>query len=249
VIEFVLYLVFGAALGTLGGLFGIGGGLIAIPMLGVLFGLDQQIAQGTALVMVVPNVMLALWRYHQRNKIELRYALPLASMGFCFAWLGSIWAVGIDAQSMRIGFVAFLIVLCAYNLVRMFFASAAPSTQMNHSWPWLGVLGAASGTMGGLFGVGGAVVATPVLTSVFGTTQVVAQGLSLALALPSTGVTLVTYGVHHQVNWMIGVPLAIGGLMSISWGVKIAHSLPERLLRALFCGFLLCCAVMLVFKA
>eukprot|EP01030_Chromulinospumella_sphaerica_P004922 gene4922-4820_t len=218
-------------------------------MLGVLFGLDQQIAQGTALVMVVPNVMLALWRYHQRNKIELRYALPLASMGFCFAWLGSIWAVGIDAQSMRIGFVAFLIVLCAYNLVRMFFASAAPSTQMNHSWPWLGVLGAASGTMGGLFGVGGAVVATPVLTSVFGTTQVVAQGLSLALALPSTGVTLVTYGVHHQVNWIIGVPLAIGGLMSISWGVKIAHSLPERLLRALFCGFLLCCAVMLVFKA
>jgi uncharacterized membrane protein YfcA len=249
VIEFVLYLVFGAALGTLGGLFGIGGGLIAIPMLGVLFGLDQQIAQGTALVMVVPNVMLALWRYHQRNKIELRYALPLASMGFCFAWLGSIWAVGIDAQSMRIGFVAFLIALCAYNLVRMFFASAAPSTQMNHSWPWLGVLGAASGTMGGLFGVGGAVVATPVLTSVFGTTQVVAQGLSLALALPSTGVTLVTYGVHHQVNWIIGVPLAIGGLMSISWGVKIAHSLPERLLRALFCGFLLCCAVMLVFKA
>ena len=247
--EFVLYLVSGAALGTLGGLFGIGGGLIAIPMLGVLFGLDQQIAQGTALVMVVPNVMLALWRYHQRNKIELRYALPLASMGFCFAWLGSIWAVGIDAQSMRIGFVAFLIALCAYNLVRMFFTSAAPSTQMNHSWPWLGVHGAASGTMGGLFGVGGAVVATPVLTSVFGTTQVVAQGLSLALALPSTGVTLVTYGVHHQVNWMIGVPLAIGGLMSISWGVKIAHSLPERLLRALFCGFLLCCAVMLVFKA
>ncbi|MNI62914.1 Sulfite exporter TauE/SafE [compost metagenome] len=120
---------------------------------------------------------------------------------------------------------------------------------MNYSWPWLGVLGAASGTMGGLFGVGGAVVATPVLTSVFGTTQVVAQGLSLALALPSTGVTLITYGLHHQVNWMIGVPLAIGGLMSISWGVKIAHSLPERLLRALFCGFLLFCAVMLAFKA
>ena len=59
-IEFLLYLLFGAALGTLGGIFGIGGGLIAIPLLGVWFGLDQQIAQGTALVMVVPNVMLAL---------------------------------------------------------------------------------------------------------------------------------------------------------------------------------------------
>ncbi|MEO4014305.1 sulfite exporter TauE/SafE family protein, partial [Pseudomonas rossensis] len=155
-IEFLMYLVFGAALGTLGGLFGIGGGLIAIPLLGVLFGLDQQIAQGTALVMVVPNVMLALWRYHQRNRIELRHALPLASMGFCFAWIGSIWAVGIDAQTMRVGFVAFLIALSAYNLVRMFCANAPVSAQMNYSWPWLGVLGAASGTMGGLFGVGGA---------------------------------------------------------------------------------------------
>ncbi|MBV7524274.1 MULTISPECIES: sulfite exporter TauE/SafE family protein [Pseudomonas] len=247
-IEFLMYLVFGAALGTLGGLFGIGGGLIAIPLLGVLFGLDQQIAQGTALVMVVPNVMLALWRYHQRNRIELRHALPLAIMGFCFAWLGSIWAVGIDAQTMRIGFVAFLIALSAYNLVRMFAASAPPASQMNYSWPWLGLLGAASGTMGGLFGVGGAVVATPVLTSLFGTSQVVAQGLSLALALPSTGVTLVTYAAHHQVSWVIGLPLAVGGLMSISWGVKVAHALPERLLRGLFCGFLVFCAVMLAFK-
>ncbi|MFV0930568.1 sulfite exporter TauE/SafE family protein [Pseudomonas jessenii] len=247
-IEFLMYLVFGAALGTLGGLFGIGGGLIAIPLLGVLFGLDQQIAQGTALVMVVPNVMLALWRYHQRIRIELRHALPLAIMGFCFAWLGSIWAVGIDAQTMRIGFVAFLIALSAYNLVRMFVASAPPASQMNYSWPWLGLLGAASGTMGGLFGVGGAVVATPVLTSLFGTSQVVAQGLSLALALPSTGVTLVTYAAHHQVSWVIGLPLAVGGLMSISWGVKVAHALPERLLRGLFCGFLVFCAVMLAFK-
>ena len=243
-----MYLVLGAALGTVGGLFGIGGGLIAIPVLGVLFGLDQQFAQGTALVMVVPNVMLALWRYHQRNRIELRHALPLASMGFCFAWLGSIWAVGIDAQVMRIGFVAFLVALSSYNLLRMFMASAKPSAQMRYPWPWLGVLGAASGAMGGLFGVGGAVVATPVLTSLFGTTQVVAQGLSLALALPSTGVTLVTYALHQQVNWNIALPLAAGGLLSISWGVKIAHAMPERLLRGLFCAFLVLCAVMLAFK-
>lgn len=247
-IELMMYLLLGAALGTVGGLFGIGGGLIAIPALGVLFGLDQQLAQGTALVMVVPNVMLALWRYHQRNRIELRHALPLAFMGFCFAWLGSIWAVGIDAQVMRIGFVLFLVALSVYNLMRMFMTAAAPTAQMRYPWPWLGVLGAASGAMGGLFGVGGAVVATPVLTSLFGTTQVVAQGLSLALALPSTGVTLATYAFHQQVDWTIALPMAVGGLLSISWGVKIAHALPERLLRGLFCGFLVLCAVLLAFK-
>lgn len=121
-------------------------------------------------------------------------------------------------------------------------------TELRYRWPWLGVLGSFAGTMGGLFGVGGAVVATPILTSVFGATQVVAQGLSLALAAPSTLVTLVTYGVHHSVDWGVGIPLAVGGLLSISWGVKLAHALPEKVLRAMFCVFLVICAVMLGFE-
>ena len=77
---------------------------------------------------------------------------------------------------------------------------------------------------------------------------VVAQGLSLSLAAPSTAVTLVTYATHDQVNWMLGLPLAIGGLLSISLGVKLAHALPERLLRLLFSGFLLLSAVLLAFE-
>jgi len=247
-IEWLMYIGLGAALGTVGGLFGIGGGLIAIPALGVLFGLDQQLAQGTALVMVVPNVLLALWRYHQRNRIELHHALPLAVCSFVFAWFGSIWAVGLDAQAMRLGFVAFLVALALWNGARMFMRTAAPSPGLRYAWPWLAVLGSFAGSMGGLFGVGGAVVATPILTSVFGATQVVAQGLSLALAAPSTTVTLLTYAWHNTVDWHMGIPLAMGGLLSISWGVKLAHALPERVLRALFCGFLVICAVMLALK-
>lgn len=76
-LQFFFDIALGLLLGALGGLFGIGGGLIAIPALGLLFGLDQQLAQGTALVMVVPNVLLALWRYHQRNRIDWRHALLL----------------------------------------------------------------------------------------------------------------------------------------------------------------------------
>lgn len=155
-------------------------------------------------------MLLALWRYHQRNRIALRHALPLSACSFLFAWLGSIWAVGLDAHSMRLGFVGFLVALAVWNVVRMFMKVSPPSAELRHAWPWLGVLGSFAGTMGGLFGVGGAVVATPVLTSVFGATQVVAQGLSLALAAPSTLVTLVTYGVHHSVDWGVGIPLAVG---------------------------------------
>jgi uncharacterized membrane protein YfcA len=54
--------------------------------------------------------------------------------------------------------------------------------------------------------------------------------------------------LHDHVNWQMGIPLALGGLASISWGVALAHSLPERVLRSLFCGFLVICAIMLCFK-
>jgi len=247
-VDLGLYLLLGVVMGTLGGVFGIGGGLIAIPALGLLFGMDQQLAQGTALVMVVPNVLLAVWRYHQRTPIELRHALPLAVAGFLSAWLGSLIAIGLNPASMRIGFAVFMLALAAYNYAQMFIRKPAPSAQLRHAWPWLAVLGAGSGVLGGFFGVGGAVLATPVLTSVFGTTQVVAQGLSLALAAPSTAVTLLTYARHGHVDWFMGVPMALGGLLSISWGVKVAHTLPEKQLRTAFCLFLVLCAVLLFFK-
>ena len=248
-IDFVIYAALGIAMGALGGLFGIGGGLIAIPVLGLWFGLDQQLAQGTALAMSVPNVFLALYRYQQRSRINLRQALPLVLMSFCFAWLGAMLAVGVDARIIRWGFIVFLLGITLYNLIKMYSSPAPPVAGSRYGWPWFGVLGAVAGTTGGLFGVGGAVVAAPVLTSVFGTTQVVAQGLSLALAAPSTAVTLLTYAAHDEVNWVMGVPMAIGGLLSISWGVKLAHALPERMLRGLYCGFLLLCAGLLALKA
>src|SRR5690606_2587900 len=194
--------------------------------------LDQQLAQGTALVMVVPNVLLALWRYHQRNRIVFRHALLLSASGFVCAWLASLYAVELQAERMRLAFVGFLVALALYNLARLFMHTPPASKELRQPWPWLGVLGGAAGALGGLFGVGGAVLATPVLTSVFGTSQVVAQGLSLSLAAPSTGVTLATYALHGQVNWALGLPLAVGGLLSISLGVKLAHTLPERMLRA-----------------
>jgi len=247
IVDVVMYLLLGAAMGTLGGLFGIGGGLVAIPALGVLFGLDQQLAQGTALLMVLPNVLLALWRYNQRNRISVRNAMSLIVPSFIMSWLTSLWAVRIDPQSMRIGFVAFLVVLTLFNVIQMYWRKGHSGPQLRHG-RWLWVLGLGSGVTAGMFGVGGGVIATPILTGIFGASQVAAQGLALALAAPATIITMTTYALHGHVDWRMGIPLAIGGLASISWGVALAHSLPERLLRSLFCVFLVICAIMLCFR-
>src|ERR1700751_5773208 len=59
----------GGVAGLLGGLFGVGGGFLVIPLLGFFYGMDQQTAQGTALIMVVPNVVWAFSRYQRRFSI------------------------------------------------------------------------------------------------------------------------------------------------------------------------------------
>ena len=56
----------GGMAGLLGGLFGVGGGPLVIPLLGFFDGMDQQTAQGTALIMVVPDVLWAFSRYRRR---------------------------------------------------------------------------------------------------------------------------------------------------------------------------------------
>jgi len=50
---------------------------------------------------------------------------------------------------------------------------------------------------------------------------------------------LLAYAEAGQVDWLVGLPLALGGIASISAGVAFASRLPERRMRLAFCGLLL----------
>jgi hypothetical protein len=100
----------------------------------------------------------------------------------------------------------------------------------------------------GFFGVGGAFIAPPLLTAFFGVRQVEAQGLGLALVAPAGIVALLTYGGAGQVDWLVGIPLALGGIAAIPTGVAFAARLPERRMRLAFCGLLLITAVLLAMR-
>jgi uncharacterized membrane protein YfcA len=96
-----------------------------------------------------------------------------------------------------------------------------------------------------LFGVGGATIAPPALTAFFGLSQTAAQGLALALIASGTVVALVVYAQAGAVDWSMGIPLAVGGLVAVSAGVSATHKLHETKLRLLFSGFLVFTAIML----
>jgi uncharacterized protein len=234
----------GVLIGMVGGLFGIGGGLIAIPVLGLLNGMNQQVAQGTALVMIIPNVMLGFWKYSQRVSIDIRMACTLTISAAAFTYLTARFATGLDSGRLRVAFAVFL-VLMAIFLASQIVGKKRKFQFPTMSWGWSSLVGAAGGLLSGMFGVGGATIAPPALVAFFGVSQMVAQGLALALIFPGTVIALATYANAGEVNWKVGVPLAIGGLIGVSSGVRAAHNLPEKGLRLLFCGLLVVTAAML----
>src|SRR5260370_38999960 len=93
------------------------------------------------------------------------------------------------------------------------------------------MVGVGGGIVSGLFGVGGAFVAPPLLTAFFGLRQVEAQGLALALVCPAATIALVAYAQAGQVDWRLGVPLALGGTAAISAGAGFALHFSEPHLR------------------
>jgi len=235
----------GGAIGILGGLLGIGGGVIAIPVLGMLYGLHQQAAQGTVLVMVAPNVVLAFWRYRQRVGVDLRIAATLGLSALVSSYPTARIATGLDPHRLRLAFAAFLGVLAAVVAWRTWRGLIGPAGRQPLAWGWTAVVGLVGGVASGLFGVGGAFIAPPALTAFFGVRQAEAQGLALALVAPGTIVALAAYAEAGQVDWAIGLPLAVGGTAAISAGVAAAHRLPERRLRLAFCILLAASALLL----
>src|ERR1700745_1447855 len=98
----------GGVAGLLGGLFGVGGGFLVIPLLGFFYGMDQQTAQGTALIMVVPNVLWAFPRYQRRFGVDLRMAAAIAASALIAAYPTARFTTGLDPYVLRLAFAVFL---------------------------------------------------------------------------------------------------------------------------------------------
>lgn len=244
---FVLILTVGALLGFVGGLFGIGGGIIAIPVLVYFFHMSQALAQGTAIIMILPNVMMSFWQYQQRNNIPLKTAFLTAGIAAVTTYPAARLSVNLDSHVLKTLFAVFLLFLTTYLFVTNFKKLSTQKSTPRFQEKYLPLVGVIGGLFAGFFSVGAGIVATPIFVRYFGKRQAVAQGLALALVVPGAIVALMTYTHAHQVDWDVGIPLALGGLTSISWGVALAHQLPERQLKLFFSVLLMLTAVQMLF--
>jgi uncharacterized membrane protein YfcA len=98
----ILYVLLGLLTGIFSGMFGLGGGIVVIPALVLIFGLSQHLAQGTTLAMMVPPIgLLAAWTYYKEGFVDLKIA-GLLCLGFFFGGLlGAKFVVGLPEPVLR----------------------------------------------------------------------------------------------------------------------------------------------------
>ncbi len=105
----LVILLLGLGVGVLVGLLGIGGGVALVPAMVYLLHMDQHMAQGTSLFILLPPIGLgALREYWKQGQVDLRAGILCAIGMLVGAYAGSLVALPMNSQDLKGLFGCFL---------------------------------------------------------------------------------------------------------------------------------------------
>jgi uncharacterized protein len=249
----------GIAAGLLSGLVGVGGGVLMVPFLylfydrpdwfGYFVAQDIQVvvAHATSLFVIVPTSIRGALTYHRAGLVEWRAVWPIG-ISSVLAAAGAAWlAPSIPPQLLKIGFGSFLLV-SGVRLARRPKRSAedAAARPLRLGWGVTVPVGIAVGFLSALLGVGGGIVAIPLLIHLIGldVKKVAATSIGIititatagTLAYMATGAGRpgLPAGSIGFVHVLAGVTMFLGAVLSVSWGARLNQRLKPRALTLVF---------------
>jgi uncharacterized membrane protein YfcA len=209
--------------------------------------MHAAIAHATSLFVIVPTAVRGTLSYHRSGLIEWRAVLPIALGSIAAAVIGARVALQLPAPMLKVGFGVFLLLSGIQLLVRR---PAPDGSPLHLSVPAMLATGLASGFFSALLGVGGGLVAIPLL--IYATRlpleRVAATSLAVVVCAATAGViTYIASGWGAAglppvslgyVDVGAGIPMLIGALLSVRSGSRVNQRLDSQRLRRLF-GILL----------
>jgi uncharacterized membrane protein YfcA len=148
---------------------------------------------------------------------------------------------------LRHAFGIFAVAVAGFMGFRAF-VPASDEKRLHLAPAYTAVPGAIGGAIAGLFSSGAAVFSVAALDYGFALPQVAAQGLATLVEFPATVTSLGIFAAAHDVHWLRGVELAVGGALTVHLGARLAQRLPERLMRILFFFYVIAAAAGLFLK-
>lgn len=257
----VLLVLFGVGLfvGFISGLVGIGGGVLMVPFLylfyahpewsGIEIPVEMQaaVAHATSLFIIVPTAIRGTLQYHKVGLVQWPAALVIAGASMISAVGGAWLAVRMPDDLLRFGFGLLLLASSIQMIAFKAEADREPSRFILSGSVLTGIL---VGILSAMLGVGGGLVAIPMLIYVVGLKldRVAATSLAIIVFAAISGVA--TYivsgwgdpsmppGSLGYVHVLAAVPMLIGAGISVAWGARANQKMPTRWLKRIFAGLL-----------
>jgi uncharacterized protein len=246
--ELLLYLLLGAAAGVLAGLFGVGGGMIIVPVLVLSFGAQgfdplvlTHLAVGTSLATIVFTSVNSVVEHHRKGAVRWP-VFAWMTLGIVFgAGLGSLTAAAIQGPMLQriIGVFAICVSIQMALDLRPKASSAVPGKV------GLGAAGGLIGWASAIFGIGGGSLSVPFLVwRSLSMQQAVATSAACGLPIAAVGALSFMWLGRDNAElpaWSLGYVYlpALAGVACTSmffarFGARLAHRLSPRVLKRLF---------------
>lgn len=228
-------LLIGFGAGGLSGAFGVGGGIVLIPLLVLLLHVAQKRAQATSLVMVALAGAAGSVTYSIAGEVAWIPAAFILIGGLAGSLIGSSLVKRTSDHRLQIGFGILLIVVAVRLLLPV-------TTQSNADFANIGAMaavgfvfsGLAMGVLSALFGVGGGIILIPIIVTVFGFPQQLAAGTSLTVMAPIALLGAWRQSRTGATDWRMGLRFGVASIPGSIIGAVVAVSVSGSVLRVLF---------------
>lgn len=216
--------------GTLVGAAGIGGFFMA-PALVLITGVSIHQGMATALFTFIFTGLIGTHYFHKKGTIDWRLAQPLCLgavlTGFGGAWIGTMLSA--DVLSMLLGVVIMAVGLYAVAVRGGRQALLLPQ-EGRGQWLALAGVGAASGFLSGLTGIGGPALSVPLMV-LLGFSILTAIGIGQVLQIVgAVSGTLANLHFGH-IDYRLALFVTIFEVLGVLLGAYITHRIDERIVR------------------
>ena len=236
----------GLAAGFLSGLFGVGGGILIVPVFVLAMHMNQRLAHGTSLGAVLPIAVSGVVGYGVEGEVDWPVAIALTVGAMVGAVIGTHALHVLPVRVLAYAFAAVMLVSALRLVVDDSDASGRGDLDALAAIG-LVLIGLLSGTLAGLLGVGGGVVMVPAQIILFGIPSVVAKGTSLAVIIPTSMVATQRNVRNRNFDASAAIAVGLAGVVSAYLASQLSVGLDEDVSNGLFAALLAVVAVRMLY--
>ncbi len=254
ILQLILSMISGLAVGFTLGLIGGGGSILAIPLLLYFVGInDVHYAIGTTALAVGINAYINSLSHLRHSKVNLRVGVIFSAIGVVGVIIGSSIGLLTNSSSLLVLFSILMMGIGVFMYLGKGRKKPEPFDKDQAKVPIrkrgkLGIFSVLTGFSSGFFGIGGGFLIVPAL--VYSTGMEIDQAVGTSLLVVGTfGIfTAIRYGFSGSLLYSVSLFYIIGGVIGGIIGSKISIGMPKDTLRKVFSVIIIIVAVYVMFR-